>query len=227
MGRHYFEHSLLKKYEIVRDDENPSGRHYQTPDGYFPSVTTVLAKVKGDEWLDEWRKSIGYEKAAKISTQAKNRGTQLHKLLEDYIMNKDDWATSCMPSALENFLRIKPWLDSCLECVMGSEFGVYSSHYKTAGTIDLAGVWKNKNSIVDLKTARRCRKREDYVHYFVQTAVYGLMLNERLGVPVIDQVVILMLADDQPLPYIWEEPISKYEPLVKNIFVRNAVAPLG
>ena len=227
MGRHYFDHYFIDKFDIVRDDENLAGRHYHTPAGYFPSVTTVLAKAKGEAWLDEWRKSIGEDKAKKITTQAKNRGTQLHTLLENYVMNKDDWAKTSMPSALENFLRIKPWLDNCLDSVMGSEFGVYSGHYKTAGTIDLIGRWKGKPSILDLKTARRCRKREQYTHYFVQAAVYALMLNELLEYPTIEQVVILMLADDQPLPYIWEAPVAQYEPLVNDIFVRNAVAPLG
>ena len=58
-------------------------RHYLTPDGVFPSVTTVLSNKLDKSGLEKWRARVGEEEAAKISTQAANRGTAIHDMAEN------------------------------------------------------------------------------------------------------------------------------------------------
>ena len=64
-------------------------RYYATPDGNkLPSVTTILDKTKSEESkraLQNWRNSIGAEKAQAITTEAANRGTRMHTYLEQYV----------------------------------------------------------------------------------------------------------------------------------------------
>ena len=68
-------------------------RLYTCPDGEaVPSVTTILDKTKSkekQEGLARWRKSVGEEKAQQIVTEAANRGTRMHKYLEDYVNGEE------------------------------------------------------------------------------------------------------------------------------------------
>lgn len=34
----------------------PTGRTYTTPDGDFPSITTILSKTSNNTWLEVWKK---------------------------------------------------------------------------------------------------------------------------------------------------------------------------
>ena len=46
------------KYDYITDvdtDTLPSGRTYHTPDGSYPSITTILGKTSDQTWLLKWR----------------------------------------------------------------------------------------------------------------------------------------------------------------------------
>ena len=77
------------KYEKLSRDESSGKRLYATPQGHkVPSVTTILDKTKPAESriaLANWRKAVGEKKAQEITTEAANRGTRMHKFLEDYV----------------------------------------------------------------------------------------------------------------------------------------------
>ena len=82
---------LIEKYNYTKltRDESTGKRLYATPEGHkVPSVTTVLDKTKPAESriaLANWRKAVGEKKAQEITTEAANRGTRMHKYLEDYV----------------------------------------------------------------------------------------------------------------------------------------------
>ena len=81
--------NIVEKYDypsLKRDDSNKT-RLYKTPDGDFPSVTTILDKTKDKTFLFEWRKRVGEEEANRISKEAAGLGTVFHKHLENYIDN--------------------------------------------------------------------------------------------------------------------------------------------
>ena len=53
-----------KKYKYTYDmrvDTLPSGRTYFTPDGDYPSITTVLGKTANNVWLQAWKDKVGEE----------------------------------------------------------------------------------------------------------------------------------------------------------------------
>ena len=84
---------LVNRYDytpILRESVEGK-RLYATPSGSkVPSVTTILDRTKPkekQEALANWRKAVGEKKAQEITTEAANRGTRMHKWLEDYVQN--------------------------------------------------------------------------------------------------------------------------------------------
>jgi len=47
----------------VDTDTLPSGRTYHTPDGSYPSITTILGKTSDHTWLQKWIERVGEEEA--------------------------------------------------------------------------------------------------------------------------------------------------------------------
>ena len=60
-------------------------RHYKTPYGELPSVTTILSETSGNKAaLERWaKKNPGGREAAAA------RGTKVHSLMEDYLLGVD------------------------------------------------------------------------------------------------------------------------------------------
>lgn len=172
-------------------------RRYQLPNGLLvPSVTTVLSSQKKDH-LTEWRKRIGDAEADKIMNQAKVRGTAVHKLAEDYLMNLDDYASGSMPVNLSDFNRnIKPQLDEHVDNIVGIEYPLWSTRLMTAGRTDLIADWKGQPAIIDFKTSRKPKKESWIKDYFLQATCYSLMLQERTGIACKD-IVILITVDHE------------------------------
>lgn len=216
MQQKQFQHKFLPKLELKRIDTD-QGRFYETPDGTFPSVTTVLKQRLSQESLERWRENVGEAYANKVATQARRRGTALHNILESYMMNDITYDQDVMPINLEAFSRIQRHLDEHVTTVYGIEYPLYSTELKTAGTADLIVDWDQKRTILDLKTARKLKKVSFYFGYFVQATCYGLMLNERLGEPFIEQIVVLMLPDDSSVKK-WPCPLTVFQEKTKALF---------
>jgi len=170
-------------------------RHYTTPEGnVYPSVTTVLS-ILSDEAIEEWRKRIGEDEAASISTHASGRGTDLHACLESYIKNEEIQFPEDKKSRVRlMFNRLKPILKD-VNNVIAQEVALYSDTLKIAGRMDLAATYKNIPSIIDFKGSTKAKKREWITGYFIQGTAYSLMLEERTGV-CHEQIVILMSGED-------------------------------
>ena len=77
----------LPKLEQVEID---GVRHYTAEGvGPYPSVTTVLgADPKKKEGLNKWRERVGEEEANRVSHVAAQRGTAVHQIMEDYILDQ-------------------------------------------------------------------------------------------------------------------------------------------
>ena len=54
-------------------------RHYITPGGNYPSVTSITSQLSA-AGIKAWRAKIGEVEAQKIITKASIRGTSVHKL---------------------------------------------------------------------------------------------------------------------------------------------------
>ena len=73
----------------IKTETLPSGRTYFTPDGNFPSITTILGKTSNQVWLQAWKDKVGEEEAARVSKVATDRGTLVHSYAEKFFNEKD------------------------------------------------------------------------------------------------------------------------------------------
>lgn len=88
------------------------------------------------------------------------------------------------------FQRAMPVIDR-IDNIVIQEAPLYSDYLKTAGRVDCIGEYEGKLSIIDFKTAEK-EKDEDHVqHYYMQTAAYAIMFEERTGIPIENLVLIV------------------------------------
>jgi genome maintenance exonuclease 1 len=190
----HIQHDIPK---LVRVD-SPEGRKYQTPSGKsYPSVTSVVGLL-GKEAIREWRARVGEEEANRVSARAARRGTTIHSLCENYLLNKE-----VKPGLfdVETFDSIKPLLNRInnIHCL---ETQLFSDHLQVAGTVDCIAECDGRVSVIDFKTSKRIKSREDIPGYFMQTSAYAVMFEELTHIPVDRLVVIMSVDDEAPLLFI-------------------------
>lgn len=196
---------------------NDIGRIYKTPEGDFPSVTTVLGNYYNKTALNEWKKRIGEEEAERQSKIAADNGTELHGVMEKYLINAD--YNSAHSIAKMRFASVKRKLDQNVNKVYGIEFPLYSSRLKTAGKTDSIVNWNGDNTILDLKTTKKYKKEEYIENYFVQATTYGIMLNEAYNMGI--KKIIIMFSTNEFDCYYFEKPIKDYIDLTNRIFTQR------
>jgi len=190
----HIQHDIPK---LVRVD-SPEGRKYQTPSGKsYPSVTSVVGLL-GKEAIREWRARVGEEEANRVSARAARRGTTIHSLCENYLLNKE-----VKPGLfdVETFDSIKPLLNRInnIHCL---ETQLFSDYLQVAGTVDCIAEFDGRVSVIDFKTSRRIKSRDDIHGYFMQTSAYAVMFEELTKIPVSRLVVIMSVDDEAPLLFI-------------------------
>src|SRR5210317_2048862 len=166
-------------------------RFYNIDGKNYPSVTTVLGQLKKDG-LQKWRDSIGEKVAQWEMGRAARRGKATHTLVEQYIKNETPSIRDVLPLGL--FKLLKPYIDQVdnihlLEAIM------YSKKLTIAGQVDCIAEYNGKLSVIDFKTANKERKEDWIENYFLQTTAYAIMYEELFGKP-IEQIVILLAAED-------------------------------
>jgi len=192
----------------------PDGkRYYVTPAGNkLPSVTTVIGAQKKASIM-AWRKRVGEEAANKISRQASSRGTNVHTLCERYLNN--DKLGDIMPDAKEMFIALVPLLDR-IDNIHYQEQALWSEQLGLAGRVDCIGEFDGVLSVIDFKTSKRIKQRDDILDYFWQETAYALMYEELVGEP-INQLVTIMAIDNEPPGLFIEKTEDHIEGLVKAI----------
>jgi hypothetical protein len=192
-----FQHIHHDIPKLVRVD-SPEGRKYQTPSGKsYPSVTSIVGLL-GKEAIREWRARVGEEEANRVSARAARRGTDVHSLCENYLLNKE-----VKPGLfdIEAFNSIKPLLNRInnIHCL---ETQLFSDYLQVAGTVDCIAEFDGRVSVIDFKTSRRIKSRDDIHGYFMQTSAYAVMFEELTKIPVSRLVVIMSVDDEAPLLFI-------------------------
>jgi CRISPR/Cas system-associated exonuclease Cas4 (RecB family) len=188
---------LVERYDYkgLKRETLPSGtRYYLTPGGAkVPSVTTILSKTKDMTFLNEWKKRVGEDEAAKIVKRSVDHGNTIHKNLENYILTGAEpegniFSVQMTKKIIEN--GIKPHLRE----VWGVEAPLYAEGLY-AGTTDLVGLWDEDPAIMDFKNSRKMKRREWLEDYFLQLCAYAMAHNEMTGTK-IKRGVIMMASHD-------------------------------
>jgi ATP-dependent exoDNAse (exonuclease V) beta subunit len=204
------------------------GRKYIFDDGTeYYSVTTILGYTADHTALNKWKQRVGVQEAQRQSEYASKIGTQMHECLEYYLNTKKE--PNYPNSVVKNLCKqIEPYLDIRIAKVHNTEMVLYSDQLKTAGTMDaFVDYHTNKGPtpfILDFKTSKR-QKPLEYIHdYFIQLALYAIMLEEIYGHKV--EYGMLMFAYKEvrsPNREVMVE-LKKYKSIAKeriNLFFKN------
>ena len=195
-----FNYCPPKVLDDLKSQTFPDGKRYYTlADGTkLPSVTTVIG-AKGKQAIMEWRKRVGAEEANRVSKKASSRGTNVHTLCERYLNNEP--LGMIMPDALEMFLPLKPYLNR-INNIHYQECALWSLKLGMAGRVDCIAEFDGVLSVIDFKTSKRIKKKEDIDSYFAQCVAYACMYEELIGRG-IDQIVVIMAVENsEPLIFV-------------------------
>lgn len=187
----FIKHDFAKLKRV----DGPNGRVYETPTGKaYPSVTSITGLLGKDDFF-AWRARVGEEEANKVAARAARRGTAIHTLCEEYLYGKNP-----VPSMFDSqmFNSIKPHLDK-IDNIHALESKLYSDHLQVAGTVDCIAEYEGKLSVIDFKSSKRVKQKEDIPGYFIQTAAYAISFEERTGIPVSRLVIIMGVDDEAPI----------------------------
>jgi len=200
-----FKHLPFDRIELTSIEKNGK-RFYDVNGDLFPSVTTVLSSLSKDG-INEWRARVGEEKAERIKNSAAARGTKLHLMCEDYVDNKEDFMKGRMPTTVDLFKQIQPYLDENLESVYAIEASLYSKKLRAAGKCDLICRMHGVNCIVDYKTSTSLKKEEWIESYFLQETAYAMMVEELYQIPIY-YIITLIATEEGTLQFFVKQPID-------------------
>lgn len=201
--------TLLKsKYNYTQlTRESVEGKRlYSCPDGLkVPSVTTILDKTKSAETkaaLANWRDRVGQKQAQEITTEAANRGTRMHKFLEDYISQGFINKPGTNPYSQQSHLMAQHVIDKGLinvNEVWGVEIPLYYPGLY-AGTTDGVGLHLSVESILDYKQSNKPKKEEWVEDYYLQLTAYALAHNKVYGSNIRKGVILICVKPDEISP---------------------------
>jgi genome maintenance exonuclease 1 len=205
---------LIQKYNYapISRETVDGKRHYCLPDGSkVPSVTTILDRTKSEESkraLQNWRRSVGEQRAQEITTEAASRGTRMHKWLENYVKDGAMGVPGTNPFSIQSHgmanVIVAEGLSSNVTEYWGVEVPVYYSGLY-AGTTDCLGLWKGKPAILDFKQTNKPKKREWIEDYFAQLAAYALAHNDTHGTDIKTGVILMCSANNEYQEFVLEE----------------------
>jgi|TARA_R110002020_G_scaffold1036_2_gene5268 ATP-dependent exoDNAse (exonuclease V) beta subunit len=188
-----------EKYNYVRGsrftEPGTGSRTYDVGGEKLPSVTTVLAKTKNQEYLTRWKNKVGHAEAERIKNVSSKRGTSMHKFLETHItgVGYDD-LTSIGQEA-------RPMADKIIEVGLTPVEEYYGSevtlHYPGlyAGSTDLICLHNGLETVVDFKQSNRPKNKDWIEDYFLQIAAYA-MAHDYVHRSEIRQGVIMICTPD-------------------------------
>lgn len=204
-----FKHNLIESNTTLSEVQKDGKRFYSTPDGEFPSVTTVVGYDK-QQFFAEWRKRNPEE-----SRRVTSRGTKFHSIIETYIRNEPLDMENMFPNFKVLFNLIKPALDN-IDNITAIETPLWSKILGLAGRTDCIAEYNGKLSIIDFKASTKEKRKQDIENYFLQATAYALMYQERTGI-IIENFVILIACEDGLSQVFEGNPINYVKKLKKAI----------
>ena len=182
-----FIHTFFKEF-----DENKIANKLKS---IHPRYTGMTAK----ELIEKWNSN-------------RDRGTKVHKEIEDYILKKDNNTYDMKSKQAIDFINKKCIKDSN---VLLPELIIYSEKLKLAGTIDLVIYNKltNQISLIDWKTNKKINKKAfresdtglrwptkslpdcNFTHYTLQLSLYKYILQNNYNIKV-NGIFLMHLKDE-------------------------------
>jgi len=210
-----FTHLLHPEIPKIKQIDVNGVRYYDTPDGILISITTLLKNFTPQAILD-WREDVGEEVANEVMWAAADRGSKVHKIIENCLSNKpeNDLVGNYGELAARMFSQMVPALDK-IDRIRALEKGLYSTRFGIAGRVDCIAEYDKELTVIDFKTATRKRDERNETH-LVQASFYSLAWEERTGEKV-NQIAILTTTEDGKLDVYRDDPLNHVERLEEMI----------
>jgi len=197
-----FKHSsVYEPPSNIEKIETEKMRLYSTPDGDFPSVTTVTGWEKR-HFFAKWRKNNSEE-----SQRVCSRGTNLHSLAEKYLLNEQLDLDDTAENERKLFELLKPEMDK-IEEVYAIETMLWGKITGLAGRVDCIAKYKGEECIIDFKGSTKNKSKEDIENYFLQATAYSLLWQEQTGRKI--KKIVILIATEEGTLQIFEESTYKY-----------------
>ena len=199
-----FTHLLHPEIPKIKQININGVRYYDTPDGTLISITSLLKNFT-PEGILEWRKAVGEDVANEVMRAAADRGSKVHKIIENCLSNKpeNDLVGNYGELAARMFSQMVPALDK-IDRIRALEKGLYSTRFGIAGRVDCIAEYDNELTVIDFKTSTRKRDERNETH-LVQASFYSLAWEERTGEKV-NQIAILTTTEDGKLDVYRDDP---------------------
>jgi ATP-dependent exoDNAse (exonuclease V) beta subunit len=175
----------------------------------LPSVTTILQATETEEKkkiLEQWKQRVGAENADRIRDQAANRGSVLHRIVENYITDTKHLDLTDLGQEAHKMadILIQSAIDERLSEVWGVEpYLAYQGLF--AGQTDLIGIHDGKITVCDHKNSNKPKKKE-WLHdsYRIQLAAYALAFEDMFGEHIPRGVNFIITKDLYYQEFSWE-----------------------
>ena len=214
-----FDYSYCEKaYKI----DSPSGRVYETPDGIYPSITTILGATSDKSFLVRWRKKVGDAEADRIVNEAAERGTAVHDYIEQYFKQTElSFSQFYENSGLLNEKTNvrQPTRAIIKECERNKftpyaqEIPLWHPKLKYAGRVDGIGLWNDTLSIIDFKTSRKKKYPSTIKNYYIQCTAYAVAHNYLFNTQINNFAIVI--GGDQVDMQLFEGKVINYIPELK------------
>ena len=204
-----FNHLNVVKPVDVKVINGPKGRFYVSPNTglQYPSITTMLGK-KEKPYLEDWRKSLGADRAQQEMQRCAERGTAVHEMIENYINNAPEPTKGYRPEHIREFNQVRLKLNK-INNVYTQEAALYSDVLKLAGRVDCIGEYEGKLAVIDFKTSNGDKTNAMIGDYWLQTCFYALAFQEMYGIQ-IDHLVIIMSSEKGIVPLVFHDTVENH-----------------
>ena len=176
-------------------------RHYESPNGRYPSATTVIGWEK-NKFFEGWRKDNPSEYKRVI-----RRGNELHQLVEDYLNNKEIDLLANSPVVASLFMQMKDTLNN-IDNIQALEVPLWSDVLGLAGRVDCVAEYNGTLSIIDFKGSSKQKRKKYIENYFLQGTAYAIMWHERTGTPIKQFNIIVSSEKGTPCEVFTGNPID-------------------
>lgn len=212
------------QYKDIQTISRDGKRFYDCNGKHYPSITTILGHTmpqEKQEILAKWRERIGEKEAEKIFKHSGKRGSDMHEMIEKYLLKQPILFNKYTKDSIDMFSSIKMHLREITE-IYGLEVALFSDKLGVAGRTDCVGRFANNESIIDFKTSRRIKTEDDIEDYWLQCTFYAIAHNEQYGTKIHNGVIIM--ATEAGIPLIFKQDLVPYvEKLVNRIEQYNEV----
>ena len=188
-------------------------RYYDVDDKPLVSITSVTSWYNRQIFID-WRKRVGEEEANRVTKRSTSRGTKVHTLIENHLLNKE--VEPDTPGSKMLFKQAIKTLDN-IDNIYALEKSLYSKELGVAGTVDCIAEYKGELAIIDFKTAAKPKPRDWIQNYFVQAAAYACMFYELTDIPVKKLVIIMTCENGEVKVYEEYDKKTYMQKLIKYI----------